>query len=190
MKLNTCVIFFLIVLAGLLHAGPFNKTSFVKNPMIQFKNWLEEAQKEGVSLPEEAILSTASKEGVPFSRGITIRDIDEEGIVFYTNPSSGKWKQMQENPQAVLNFVYDHHQVIVKGLVDLSSLCENYSTKEDGEFTWCAVKLIPYETEFGQLEYLTKDYQLFQSMVYVKNGQDWALSKEPKKYTVPVLIHK
>lgn len=187
MKTKTYITCFLITFASFLNAKSFDKTNFVANPMIQFNNWIEEAQKEELYLPEDAILSTASKDGTPFSRGITIQDIDEEGIVFYTNPSSGKWKQMEENPHAVLSFVYDNHQVTIKGIINLSSSCQNHSSEENKEFAWCSVKLIPYEAQFDQVDWLTNDYKVIQSMLYAKNGQNWELSKEPKKYILPVL---
>ncbi len=187
MKINITIACILIAFASSISAQPFDKTQFVKNPMIQFKNWLEAAKKENVYLPEDAILSTSSKEGRPFSRGITIRDMDEEGIVFYTNPSSGKWKQMQENPQAVLNFVYDNHQVILKGVVELSSICENHPASEKGAFAWCPVRLIPFEAEFDQVEWFSGEYRVLHSMVYAKKGKDWELSKEPKQYILPVV---
>jgi pyridoxamine 5'-phosphate oxidase len=89
------------------------------NPIEMLENWLHEALKE----TEDAnamTLTTVNAHGRPSSRVVLIRKLDERGIIFYTNYSSKKSIDLQENPSAAVNFFWPwlERQVRVEGEVE------------------------------------------------------------------------
>lgn len=90
------------------------------NPLEQFKKWMNEAIKSEVNEPTAMTLSTATKEGVPSSRTVLLKDVSERNtFVFYTNYNSQKGRQLTENPYAALTFFWPEleRQVNIQGAV-------------------------------------------------------------------------
>ncbi len=90
-----------------------------EHPVHQFKQWLEEAIKAQVPDPTAMILSTANKENRVSSRVVLLKEVQEEGFIFYTNYNSKKASDLKENAQASLLFYWAEleRQVRVEGLV-------------------------------------------------------------------------
>lgn len=104
-----------------------------KNPFEQFKLWLGEAIKSEVLEPNAMILSTATKTGIPSSRTVLLKEIDERGLIFFTNKESRKAKEMIENPEVSLVFWWAplERQVAIQGKAEQIDKAddENYFTK-------------------------------------------------------------
>lgn len=100
------------------------------NPLLQFKYWLNDAMRSGVTEPTAMVLSTASSDGKVSSRMVLLKNIDGEGFVFFTNYGSRKSKQMESNPVASLLFFWPliERQVCIEGKVTRTS------TKESDEY--------------------------------------------------------
>ncbi len=79
---------------------PLNESSVKENPFDQYAIWFEEAVNSQILDPYAMNISTADKKGRPSSRIVYLRDIIEEGIVFYTNYNSQKGRNIEENPFA------------------------------------------------------------------------------------------
>ncbi len=79
---------------------PLNEASVKENPFDQYAIWFEEAVNSQILDPYAMNVSTSNKEGKISSRIVYLRDIIEEGIVFYTNYNSQKGKNLAENPFA------------------------------------------------------------------------------------------
>ena len=91
-----------------------------KDVIKQFDAWFQEARKNpGVREPNAVCLSTATKEGKPSSRMVLLKDYTEKGFTFFTNYSSRKGQELEQNPQASLCFYWDvmSRQVRVDGRV-------------------------------------------------------------------------
>ena len=88
------------------------------DPMAQFTSWLGDAEAAGVPLPNAMGLATADGEGRPSVRHVLLRGVDD-GFVFFTNYESRKGRQLSENPQAALVFLWKalERQVNVTGTV-------------------------------------------------------------------------
>jgi pyridoxamine-phosphate oxidase len=89
------------------------------SPLAQFKRWFQETQ--GTVLePEAMTLSTATKFGVPSSRMVLLKEVDDRGFVFFTNYESRKSGELGDNPVAALTFYWRelHRQVRVIGQVE------------------------------------------------------------------------
>jgi pyridoxamine 5'-phosphate oxidase len=86
----------------------------------QFRAWFDEAQAEGVPLPEACALATASAAGQPAARMLLLKSVDEDGFVFGTSYASRKGRELAENPRAALLFYWHAlgRQVRVQGTVE------------------------------------------------------------------------
>jgi pyridoxamine 5'-phosphate oxidase len=97
------------------------------NPFKQFEQWFRQAEAVVPILPNAMTLSTATKEGVPSARVVLLKDFDEHGFVFYTNYSSQKGKELDENPLAALSFYWAQpaRQVRITGIATRTSRTES-----------------------------------------------------------------
>jgi pyridoxamine-phosphate oxidase len=91
-----------------------------KSPIEQFKQWFTFAANSSVPEPEAMSLATVSKDGVPSSRMVLLKEVDESGFLFFTNYSSRKSEELASNGHAALNFYWReiHRQVRVVGRVE------------------------------------------------------------------------
>jgi pyridoxamine 5'-phosphate oxidase len=89
------------------------------NPFFQWHTWYDQAAEAGVTEPNAMTVSTIGLDGVPDSRIVLARGVDDTGIVFYTNYASEKSEQLQKNPvaSAVFAWLDLHRQVRVRGQV-------------------------------------------------------------------------
>ncbi len=99
---------------------PLNEDSIHANPMKQYGVWFEEAVNAQLLDPSAMSVTTVSAEGQPSTRIVYMRDISDEGFVFYTNYHSGKGKDLEQNNQVSLNFFWGEleRQVRVEGEVE------------------------------------------------------------------------
>lgn len=93
----------------LVHADPF----------IQFGKWWNEAITASIDELNAMTLATASADGLPSARIVLLKGYDNNGFVFFTNYTSFKGKQLEENPRACLVFFWKEleRQVRITGLV-------------------------------------------------------------------------
>ncbi|KAI6039313.1 hypothetical protein EDC04DRAFT_2868010 [Pisolithus marmoratus] len=102
-------------------------TNVLRSPLEQFHVWFNEARIAGVKEPEAMSLSTATASGIPSSRMVLFKQLDKRGFVFYTNYTSRKSKELEENPNAALLFFWREmsRQVRIVGRVEKMSREEN-----------------------------------------------------------------
>jgi len=91
-----------------------------RDPINQFKRWFDDAIASGMKLPEAMTLATATRDGRPSARVVLLKDVDNEGFVFFTNYRSAKARDLEANPQAALVFYWSQfdRQVRVEGTVE------------------------------------------------------------------------
>jgi pyridoxamine 5'-phosphate oxidase len=101
-------------LAGLLEAD------LDPNPIRQFGLWMEQAVAANIPEPNAMALATADAEGRVSARMVLLKEFDSRGLVFYTNHSSAKARQMAENPYAALVFYWTEleRQIRIEGAVE------------------------------------------------------------------------
>ncbi|MCL9685294.1 pyridoxine/pyridoxamine 5'-phosphate oxidase [Legionella maioricensis] len=99
----------------------------MKDPINLLKKWLEEEKGLGVSNPQQAVLSTATLSALPRSRVVAIREINEEGMIFFTQKGTRKVTELINNPVAALTFWFEmsSREVIIEGTVVPLSVEEN-----------------------------------------------------------------
>lgn len=100
------------------------------SPFEQFKTWFKSAQDSGIILPESMTISTVDANGAPSCRVVLLKELNEEGFVFFTNYGSDKSHDLDVNPQVALTFHWNilQRQVRIKGVV------EKISAKESDEY--------------------------------------------------------
>ena len=103
--------------------GSLDTKNLELNPLKLLKKWLEEAKEKAYSDYNAMVLSTINPEGFPASRVVLLRELDLNGLVFYTNYNSDKGKELELNPKATCNFFWreTEKQVRVSGLVKKTS---------------------------------------------------------------------
>lgn len=104
-----------------------DETRISSDPFKQFARWLQEAAGRHAVLPETMTLATATRSGRPSARTLLLRAFDNSGLVFYTNYSGRKGKELSENPQAALVFYWSRlgRQIRVEGSVSRISASES-----------------------------------------------------------------
>lgn len=97
------------------------------NPITQFKVWFDEAFTAKLPEPNAMNLATVSN-GKPSARIVLLKDIKENGFVFFSNFDSHKGKAMEENPFVSLTFLWIEleRQVRIEGKVQ--KMPDSYST--------------------------------------------------------------
>jgi len=100
--------------------GELLEENVLKDPILQFKQWLENAISHKVKEPNAMVLSTINKNGYPSSRVVLIKELDDDGIIFYTNYESDKANQIDAQPNVALNFNWLalQRQVRIEGSVE------------------------------------------------------------------------
>jgi pyridoxamine 5'-phosphate oxidase len=76
------------------------------NPYSLFEKWFDEAVGVEALDPNAMSIATVDKEGKPSVRVVYMRDISENGIVFYTNYTSKKATDLTENSFLSANFFW------------------------------------------------------------------------------------
>jgi pyridoxamine 5'-phosphate oxidase len=97
-----------------------DESHIVKDPILQFKSWYNDALKSGNPYCNAMALSTADKNGRPSSRYVLLKEITENGFVFYTNYQSRKANDIEQNPYVALTFFWPEleRQVRIEGIVE------------------------------------------------------------------------
>jgi pyridoxamine 5'-phosphate oxidase len=104
-----------------------NENEVDASPFKQFENWFKQAEIAVPILPNAMTLATATKDGVPSSRVVLLKDFDERGFVFYTNYGSQKGRELDENPVAALSFYWAElaRQVRIAGTTSRTTRAES-----------------------------------------------------------------
>ena len=90
-----------------------------KNPILLFKDWLFEAEKQEPSNHNAMALATSGPDNRPSVRMVLLKDVDDKGFVFYSNSESRKGLEIKENAHASLCFYWKSlgRQVRIDGSV-------------------------------------------------------------------------
>ena len=98
-----------------------------ESPVQQWHQWYVDALDAGLPEPNAMAISTIADDGMPDSRIVLARGVDDEGITFFGNYESAKGRQLDANPlaSAVFPWVGLHRQVRVRGTVEVLSRFES-----------------------------------------------------------------
>lgn len=97
------------------------------NPIEQFKIWLQEAMSAQVPEPTAMNVASVGENGKPQARMVLLKEVNEQGFVFFSNYASRKGQSIAANPFVALTFFWAEleRQVRVEG--NIFRLPENQS---------------------------------------------------------------
>jgi pyridoxamine 5'-phosphate oxidase len=92
----------------------------------QLQQWLDDAIRAGAPEPNAMVLATANADGIPASRTVLMKGLDDRGVVFFTNYTSAKSHDLLATRFASATFPWYtlHRQATVRGTVEKVSLAE------------------------------------------------------------------
>jgi pyridoxamine 5'-phosphate oxidase len=135
-----------------------------RDPFDQFDIWYKEVLHSGIPEPTAMIVATADKKGIPAVRTVLLKSYDKRGFVFYTNYGSKKGKDLRENPNAAILFLWKE----VERQVRISGTVKKTAQSESEEY----FRSRPIESQLGawaskqssvipNREYLTEKYEKY-----------------------------
>jgi pyridoxamine-phosphate oxidase len=88
--------------------------------MLMFQKWYQGAHEKQVPSPHAMVISTVNSLGQPSSRVVYMKELLEEGLVFYTNYNSKKGKDLLENQHIAVLFFWGEteQQIRIEGAVE------------------------------------------------------------------------
>ena len=110
--------------------GELDEAKVENTPLAQFRQWFEQALEAKVPEPNAMTLATVAANGRPSTRIVLIKDFDEAGLVWYTNYSSRKGRELAGNSFAALQF----HWVELERVVRIEGLVERVSDAESDAY--------------------------------------------------------
>ena len=93
----------------------------------QLAGWLGDAEAAGLAEPNAMVLATADAGGRPSSRTVLAKGLDPRGVVFYTNLTSAKMRDLEVTSFAAATFPWLalHRQVHLRGPIQRVTLEES-----------------------------------------------------------------
>lgn len=153
----------------------FSEKSLTKNPFELFNAWFTNAEKKIKSDHNAFALSTVTKDGIPSSRIVLLKNFDERGFVFFTNYESRKGQEISENPNGAMLFFWSEleQQIRIQGLI------EKISFDESDEY----FKTRPYTSRIGA--WVSKQSQPLASRFKLMREVALKMLQNPKDVPLP-----
>jgi pyridoxamine 5'-phosphate oxidase len=107
-------------------AGRLTSDVLTEHPIDLFKIWLDDAINAKLPDPNAMTVATVDASGQPSQRIVLLKDLSNEGFVFYTNLGSRKAKDLANNAKISLHFpwYFLERQVRVNGVAKALSRAE------------------------------------------------------------------
>ena len=99
--------------------GHIREDYLLSNPVEMFNKWMSTALTH-VAEPNAFVLSTVNEHHEPSSRVLLLRDVSDNGFVFFTNYLSQKGKDIAVNPKVSMNFFWPEleQQIRINGQIE------------------------------------------------------------------------
>ena len=96
------------------------------DPLVVFKEWMSEAEKNEINDPNAVALATVNESNYPDVRMVLLKEFNNNGFVFFTNLNSKKGTDLNKIPKASMCFHW-------KSLLRQVRISGNISTISDSE---------------------------------------------------------
>lgn len=95
-----------------------DRSDLTDNPFEFFQLWLAQARRHAKDATAMS-LATADQEGWPSVRTVLLKDVNEQGFVWFTDTESQKGRELLANPKAEIHFYWHalERQVRIQGTV-------------------------------------------------------------------------
>ena len=131
------------------------------NPIAQFRVWFADALAAQIIDANAMSLATVSATGEPSVRTVLLKDLDDEGFVFFTHYTSPKGQDLAHHPRASLLFFWAalERQVRVTGAVSqvARAVSEEYFASRPLESQW-AVWAAPQSSVLADRQTLERHF--------------------------------
>lgn len=146
-------------------------------PILKINGWLNKERELGSTNPDRVVLATTSKNAIPHSRIVAIREISEEGILFFTQQGTRKVSEINENPYASMTLwlPLQQRQVVLDGIV-------KELTSEENLRYW---KTMPRDRQLRFTAYAPTSGKVIRSIDEIKK-QNEILSKQFDGKEIPM----
>ncbi|PPK70493.1 pyridoxamine 5'-phosphate oxidase [Actinokineospora auranticolor] len=106
--------------------GDLHESDLAASWHEQLQAWLDAAKQAGLAEPNAMVLATAGADGMPSSRTVLAKGLDERGLVFFTNYTSAKSHDLSATRYASATFPWYglHRQATIRGTVEKVSAKE------------------------------------------------------------------
>lgn len=154
------------------------------DPTVLFLAWLDEALSAGVAEPHTMTLSTVDADGVPDSRVLILKDVDELGWAFASTASSRKGQQLRHRAAAALSFWW---QPVARAVRVCGDVVEASRWESEADLRarsaqaqqgvdpddWTLWRVQPTRVEFWQ----GSPDRRHTRIVYGRNGSGWTITR-------------
>ncbi len=86
--------------------GSISVDTMPENPLEALQTWVNQAIESEVEEPTAMNIATISSDKFPNSRVVLLKEINSEGLVFFTNYKSQKGQDIATNPNVAINFFW------------------------------------------------------------------------------------
>jgi pyridoxamine 5'-phosphate oxidase len=86
----------------------------LSDPLALFQDWLAQALAAQLPEPNAMTLATTGPLGRPSTRVVLVKEVDTQGLVWYTNFESRKGQELAANPWAALQFHWVELERVVR----------------------------------------------------------------------------
>jgi pyridoxamine 5'-phosphate oxidase len=99
----------------------FDESGLADTWTEQLQSWLDQAISAGLAEPNAMVLATADADGLPSSRTVLAKGLDPLGVVFYTNLTSAKMRDLNVTRFAAATFPWIalQRQVHLRGPIEI-----------------------------------------------------------------------
>jgi pyridoxamine 5'-phosphate oxidase len=146
-------------------------------PFNQTKEWLTKESHLGSPNTYSAVLATTNLQAIPHNRVVAIKEIKPEGILFFTQRNTRKYKELLENPKASITFwlALQQRQIIIEGDIIALNAAENL-------VHW---QTMPRERQLRFSAYASTSAQPIQSICLLEEKYD-LLAKQFNNKDIPM----
>ena len=95
------------------------------NPIELFDNWFKVAKSEEINDPNALALATSDENNQPNVRMVLLKGLNDNGFVFYTNLTSKKGEEINNNKKASMCFHWKSIRRQVRVLGKLEKVSDN-----------------------------------------------------------------
>ena len=106
--------------------GRLSSSTLKSNPIELFQDWFDQALEAELPEPNAMTVATVDASGKPSQRIVLLKDLSNDGFVFYTNLGSRKAKELQNNSHISLHFPW----YMMERQVRVSGVAKALSRKE------------------------------------------------------------
>ena len=96
-----------------------SETDCAAHPLEQFRTWLDAAMHAQVHEPTAMNVATVDEHGHPNARIVLLKEVNDQGFVFFTNYQSRKGRAIAHHPHVALTFFWPEleRQVRIEGRI-------------------------------------------------------------------------